>query len=83
MNIFNTDKNYGIPHQLSSPRIISSRDRSLSPRNNNDRPPSPPQPYSPDRDHFNSDNMLRRDRQKRSPERIRERSPRSDHFMDQ
>lgn len=63
---------------------MRSRDRSLSPRINIGRPPSPPLPYSPDRDLFNSDGIMRRDRSKRSPERnIHERPPRSEHFMDQ
>lgn len=59
-----------------------SRDRSLSPRINIGRPPSPPLPYSPDRDHFSSDNMLRRDRPKRSPERsVHEHLTRQEHFF--
>lgn len=67
---------------MSPPRIIS-RNRSVSPRNNIGRPPSPPLPYSPERDRFNSD-MLRRERSKRSPERnLHERPPRSEHFMEQ
>lgn len=62
---------------------MMSRDRSLSPRMNIGRPPSPPQPYSPERDHFNSD-LLRRERPKRSPERnSHDRPPRAEHFMDQ
>lgn len=69
-------------HPISPTRIIMNRDRSLSPRMNMGRPPSPP-PYSPERDHFNSDG-LRRDRQKRSPDRnIHERPPKPEHFMDQ
>lgn len=59
-----------------------SRDRSLSPRINIGRPPSPPLPYSPERDRFNSDVILHRDRSKRSPER-NDRSKRPDHFLEQ
>lgn len=82
-NNTNLDKNYGSAHSMS-PSRMRSRDRSLSPRINIGRPPSPPLPYSPERDMFNSDNMLRRDRSKRSPERnIHERPPRPEHFMDQ
>lgn len=67
-----------------SPSRMISRDRSLSPRMNIGRPPSPPLPYSPERDHFNSDSMLRRERSKRSPERsAHERPSRTEHFMDQ
>lgn len=68
VNIINLDKNYGMTHQLSPSRVMS-RDRSISPHSNIGRPPSPPLPYSPDRDHFNSDNKSHRDRQKRSPDR--------------
>lgn len=70
-------------HSMSPSRMMS-RDRSLSPRMNIGRPPSPPLPYSPERDHFNSDNMLRRDRSKRSSERnAHERPSRPEHFLDQ
>jgi len=59
-----------------------SRDRSLSPRIG--RPPSPPLPYSPERDHFNPDSLLRRERSKRSLERnVHERPPRPEHFIEQ
>ncbi|XP_060848905.1 serine/arginine repetitive matrix protein 1-like isoform X3 [Rhopalosiphum padi] len=80
--IYDNDKNYGMP---MSPTRLMSRDQSLSPRVNMVRPPSPPLPYSPERDHFNSDNnMLRRDRPKRSPERnVHDRPPRPEHFLEQ
>ncbi|XP_025415311.1 pollen-specific leucine-rich repeat extensin-like protein 1 isoform X2 [Sipha flava] len=75
------DKNYGIIHM--SPNQMMSRDRSLSPRINMGRPPSPPLPYSPERDNFNSD-MLRRDRAKRSLERnVHDRQQRPEHFLEQ
>ncbi|KAL5236230.1 hypothetical protein ACI65C_003640 [Semiaphis heraclei] len=81
---YDNDKNYGIAHSMSPNRLLS-RDRSLSPRINMIRPPSPPLPYSPERDHYNSDNnMLRRDRPKRSPERnVHDRPPRPGHFLEQ
>lgn len=70
-----------------SPTRLMSRDQSLSPRVNMTRPPSPPLPYShsPERDHFNSDNNItRRDRPKRSPERnAHDRPPRPEHFLEQ
>lgn len=82
-NNFNLDKNYRKTHSLSPPQIMS-RDRSLSPRVNIGRPPSPPLPYSPDRNHFSSDNVLRRERPKRSPERsVHEHLTRQEHFLDQ
>lgn len=63
---------------------MMSRDRSLSPRINMCRPPSPPLPYSPERDHFSSDNMSRRDRAKRSSERnVHDRQQRPEHFPEQ
>ncbi|XP_060873479.1 serine/arginine repetitive matrix protein 1-like isoform X4 [Metopolophium dirhodum] len=81
---YDNDKNYGMAHPMSPSRLMS-RDQSLSPRVNMVRPPSPPLPYSPERDHFNSDNnMLRRDRPKRSPERnVHDRPPRPEHFLEQ
>lgn len=84
INILNLDKNnYGMTHSMSPSRVMS-RDRSLSPRLNIGRPPSPPLPYSLDHDRFNSDNMARRERIKRSPERsIHDRPPRLDHFQEQ
>ncbi|CAH1736921.1 unnamed protein product [Aphis gossypii] len=82
--LYDNDKNYGMTHPMSPTRLMS-RDQSLSPRITMARPPSPPLPYSPERDHFNSDNnMLRRDRSKRSPERnAHDRPPRPEHFLEQ
>lgn len=68
-------------HTLSSKRLIS-RDKSISPQSNTRRPPSPPLPYSPKQDHFNSDNMLFRNRLKHSPERKIHEHP-SRNFTDQ
>lgn len=66
-----------------SPNQMMSRDRSLSPRINTGRPPSPPLPYSPESDNINSD-MLRRDRAKRSSERnVHDRQQRPEHFLEQ
>ncbi|VVC42561.1 Hypothetical protein CINCED_3A002685 [Cinara cedri] len=68
-------------HSLSPTRIMS-RNQSISPQSNISRPPSPPLPYSPNRDHFNSDNMLPRDRPERSPKRKIHKRPSRD-FKDQ
>lgn len=84
VNICILDNSYGMIRPVS-PTRLRSRDRSLSPRINMVRPPSPPLPYSPGRDHFNSNNsMSRRDRSKRSPQRnSHERPPRLDHYSEQ
>ncbi|VVC30025.1 Hypothetical protein CINCED_3A010267 [Cinara cedri] len=81
MHYDNGDKNYGMNHSLSPSRVMP-RDRSISPQSNISRPPSPPLPYSPERDRFHSDNMLHRDRPKRSPERKVHERPSRD-FTDQ
>lgn len=66
---------------MSSPGRMS-RNRSMSPRFVNGRPPSPPSPYPSEKDLFNSDTIICRDRSKRSPAE-NDHSKNSDNFLEQ